>query len=192
MAWVVLGIYVYITPFLIILDIGCATERVATAPGDVIIGGIFPIHEGVDTGNESFEPHPLRCVRWDDSTINDIKSQCLILICCFYVFIYFSYYLFINKLIICVFIFLATILWMQLLKVLKKWQTYYEQWLALLPHSKKILGFVFRIRSFLCGICMFFLCPHGLPLGTPSSSHSPETHKLFSVFVFFLYWSALW
>lgn len=68
MAWVALGIYVYITPFLIILDIGCATERVtrvpvATAPGDVIIGGIFPIHEGVDKGNESFEPHPARCVR---------------------------------------------------------------------------------------------------------------------------------
>lgn len=68
MAWVALGIYVHITLFLITLEIGRATERgtrvpAATAPGDIIIGGIFPIHEGVDEVNKSFVLHPLPCIR---------------------------------------------------------------------------------------------------------------------------------
>lgn len=68
MAWVALGIYVHITLFLIILEVGRATEMgtrvpAATAPGDIIIGGIFPIHEDVDKENKSFEPHLQPCIR---------------------------------------------------------------------------------------------------------------------------------
>ncbi|KAM7382334.1 hypothetical protein PAMP_002071 [Pampus punctatissimus] len=37
----------------------------ATAPGDIIIGGIFPIHEDVDKQNNSFAPHLQPCVRFD-------------------------------------------------------------------------------------------------------------------------------
>lgn len=69
MAWVALLIYLHsITLFLIILEIGHATEkgtrvRGATAPGDIIIGGIFPIHEDVDKENSSFAPHLQPCIR---------------------------------------------------------------------------------------------------------------------------------
>lgn len=68
MAWVALIIYLHTILFLIILEIGHATEKdtrapVATAPGDIIIGGIFPIHEDVDKQNESFPPHLQPCVR---------------------------------------------------------------------------------------------------------------------------------
>uniref|UniRef100_A0A8D3CT21 G-protein coupled receptor family C group 6 member A n=1 Tax=Scophthalmus maximus TaxID=52904 RepID=A0A8D3CT21_SCOMX len=37
----------------------------ATAPGDIIIGGIFPIHEDVDKKN-SFAPQPQSCIRFDE------------------------------------------------------------------------------------------------------------------------------
>lgn len=36
---------------------------VASAPGDFIIGGLFPIHEDVNTQNRSLSPQPLRCIR---------------------------------------------------------------------------------------------------------------------------------
>ncbi|KAF7654348.1 hypothetical protein LDENG_00070910 [Lucifuga dentata] len=46
------------------------------------------------------------------------------------------------------------------------------QWLALLPHSKKVLGSIpGRGRAFLCGVCMSSLCPRGFPPGTTASSH---------------------
>uniref|UniRef100_A0A3Q3WIL9 G-protein coupled receptor family C group 6 member A n=1 Tax=Mola mola TaxID=94237 RepID=A0A3Q3WIL9_MOLML len=71
MAWATLGIYVHITLFFIILEGRHATERsitvpAATAPGDIIIGGIFPIHEDVDKNNKSFNPHPQACVRFQE------------------------------------------------------------------------------------------------------------------------------
>ncbi|XP_037639849.1 G-protein coupled receptor family C group 6 member A [Sebastes umbrosus] len=70
MAWLALVIYLHITLFLIILEIGHATEedtRVvgATAPGDIIIGGIFSIHGDVDKKNSSFAPHPQPCIRFE-------------------------------------------------------------------------------------------------------------------------------
>lgn len=68
MAWVSLLIYFHITFFLIILKIQEAVEedtRVlgATAPGDIIIAGIFPIHEDVDKKNNSFAPQQQPCIR---------------------------------------------------------------------------------------------------------------------------------
>lgn len=68
MAWVALVIYLHITLFLIILEKGQATEqgtrvRGATAAGDIIIGGIFPVHEDVDKNNNSFAPHVQQCIR---------------------------------------------------------------------------------------------------------------------------------
>ncbi|KAM6994305.1 G-protein coupled receptor family C group 6 member A [Tautogolabrus adspersus] len=56
--------------FLFILDVrhvsadGTKVER-ATAPGDFIIGGIFPLHEDVDRENATFEPHLLPCIRFE-------------------------------------------------------------------------------------------------------------------------------
>ncbi|XP_042346173.1 G-protein coupled receptor family C group 6 member A isoform X2 [Plectropomus leopardus] len=40
----------------------------ATAPGDIIIGGIFPVHEGVDKDkdNSSFAPHLQPCIRFEE------------------------------------------------------------------------------------------------------------------------------
>nr|XP_020511451.1 G-protein coupled receptor family C group 6 member A [Labrus bergylta] len=38
----------------------------ATAPGDFIIGGIFPLHEDVDRQNVTFEPHLLPCIRFKE------------------------------------------------------------------------------------------------------------------------------
>lgn len=72
MAWVALGLSFHITLFLTILKTGCATENDgimlgATAPGDFIIGGIFPIHEDVAKKYDSFAPQPQPCVRWDNS-----------------------------------------------------------------------------------------------------------------------------
>ncbi|XP_071393617.1 G-protein coupled receptor family C group 6 member A-like [Centroberyx affinis] len=37
----------------------------ATAPGDIIIGGIFPIHEAVEKKNNTYSPHPQQCVRFN-------------------------------------------------------------------------------------------------------------------------------
>ncbi|XP_011483296.1 G-protein coupled receptor family C group 6 member A [Oryzias latipes] len=39
---------------------------VASAPGDFIIGGLFPIHEDVNTQNRSLSPQPLRCIRFEE------------------------------------------------------------------------------------------------------------------------------
>ncbi|XP_034553986.1 G-protein coupled receptor family C group 6 member A [Notolabrus celidotus] len=55
---------------LLVLEIGCVSadgievER-ATASGDFIIGGIFPLHEDVDKENISFEPHLKPCIRFE-------------------------------------------------------------------------------------------------------------------------------
>ncbi|KAM7420076.1 hypothetical protein PAMA_014671 [Pampus argenteus] len=70
MAWVALLIYVHIILFHIIVETAHATEEDgrepgATAPGDIIIGGIFPIHEDVDKQNDSFAPHLQPCVKFD-------------------------------------------------------------------------------------------------------------------------------
>ena len=51
------------------------------------------------------------------------------------------------------------------------------QWLALSPHSKKVLGSNLGL-VFLWGVCMFSLCLCGLCLGTLASSHIPKTCKL--------------
>lgn len=67
MAMVGFIINVHITLFFLILEIGRSTDGTslpaATAPGDIIIGGIFPIHEDVDKKNKSFEPHIRPCIR---------------------------------------------------------------------------------------------------------------------------------
>ncbi len=72
------------------------------------------------------------------------------------------------------------------------WASMLAWWLALLPHSKKVLssnpsdfayqkedhGFDTRWgRTFLCGVCMFSMCLCEFPAGTPASSHSPKTCK---------------
>lgn len=61
-------VYLHITLFVLILELGCATDRgtempAATAPGDIIIAGIFPIHEDVAKENNSFEPYIQPCIR---------------------------------------------------------------------------------------------------------------------------------
>ncbi|KAM9425778.1 G-protein coupled receptor family C group 6 member A [Pholidichthys leucotaenia] len=38
-----------------------------TAPGDIIIGGIFPIHEDVDRNNSSFAPQAQPCIRFQET-----------------------------------------------------------------------------------------------------------------------------
>lgn len=53
---------VHITFLLVILEVSVSL-RAATAPGDLTIGGIFPIHEDVDKGNKSFKPHTQSCIR---------------------------------------------------------------------------------------------------------------------------------
>lgn len=64
---IVFVIYLNIALFFLVLELGCATGATelpaATAPGDIIIGGIFPIHEDVDKENNSFEPYIQPCVR---------------------------------------------------------------------------------------------------------------------------------
>lgn len=66
---IVFVIYLHITLFVLILELGCATDGgtempAATAPGDIIIGGIFPIHEDVDKENNSnFKPYIQPCIR---------------------------------------------------------------------------------------------------------------------------------
>lgn len=68
MAMIGFIINVDVTLFFFILQIGHGTEwtaslPAATAPGDIIIGGIFPIHEDVDKGNTSFKPQMRPCIR---------------------------------------------------------------------------------------------------------------------------------
>lgn len=67
MATVGFIINVHITLFFLILEIGRGTDGTslpaATAPGDIIIGGIFPIHEDVDKEIISFQPHIKPCIR---------------------------------------------------------------------------------------------------------------------------------
>lgn len=61
-------INVHIILFFLILELGWGTWRstslpTATAPGDIIIGGIFPIHEDVNKEIKSFEPNIRPCIR---------------------------------------------------------------------------------------------------------------------------------
>lgn len=56
-------INVHITFFFFILDVSCSGLPGATAPGDLIIGGMFPIHEDVDKTDKSFKPHTPTCIR---------------------------------------------------------------------------------------------------------------------------------
>ena len=51
------------------------------------------------------------------------------------------------------------------------------QWLALLPHSKKLLWQI-RLRIFLWIVCMFSLCLRGFSPGTTVSSHIRKTCKV--------------
>ena len=39
-------------------------------------------------------------------------------------------------------------------------------------------GFDSRVRTFLCGVCMFSLRLRGFSSGSPGSSHSPKTRNL--------------
>ncbi|XP_067458642.1 G-protein coupled receptor family C group 6 member A [Thunnus thynnus] len=80
MAWVARRIYLHVIVFLIILEIGHATEKDirapgATAPGDIIIGGIFPIHEDVEKQNNSFAPHLQPCVRFDEKGLTSALAM---------------------------------------------------------------------------------------------------------------------
>ncbi|KAM9353828.1 G-protein coupled receptor family C group 6 member A [Symphorus nematophorus] len=70
MSRVHLVISLHITLFLFILEIGHATEKStrvpeASAPGDIIIGGVFPMHEDVQKDNKSFAPRIQPCIRFD-------------------------------------------------------------------------------------------------------------------------------
>ncbi|KAG8009726.1 G-protein coupled receptor family C group 6 member A [Nibea albiflora] len=65
------ALVVYLNLCLIILETGHATVKgtrasEATAPGDIIIGGIFPIHEDVAKENNSYAPHIQPCIRLDN------------------------------------------------------------------------------------------------------------------------------
>lgn len=60
-------IYLFIIVCLIFPEIGHATENTraagATAPGDVLIGGLLPVHQGVEEEENSFTPQLHSCVR---------------------------------------------------------------------------------------------------------------------------------
>uniref|UniRef100_UPI0037E725CD G-protein coupled receptor family C group 6 member A n=1 Tax=Semicossyphus pulcher TaxID=241346 RepID=UPI0037E725CD len=70
MACACLVIRLLVTLVLLSLEVGPAAadgtrvER-ATAPGDFIIGGLFPLHEDVDRENSSFAPHLQPCIRFE-------------------------------------------------------------------------------------------------------------------------------
>ncbi|XP_053287760.1 G-protein coupled receptor family C group 6 member A [Pleuronectes platessa] len=71
MAWVALVIYFHITVFLIIMDTGHAAEHYtrmmeATAAGDIVIAGFFPIHEDVEEKYNSFTLQPQPCIRFSE------------------------------------------------------------------------------------------------------------------------------
>ncbi|KAM6893379.1 G-protein coupled receptor family C group 6 member A [Xenentodon cancila] len=48
------------------VETGCLDDSApaVTAPGDLIIAGLFPIHEDVDRSKMSWAPHPLPCIRF--------------------------------------------------------------------------------------------------------------------------------
>ncbi|XP_068425904.1 G-protein coupled receptor family C group 6 member A [Clinocottus analis] len=67
-------IYLHITLNLIILETGHGYQKDirilgATAPGDIIIGGIFPIHEDVVKENNSFAPQLQPCIRLEERNL---------------------------------------------------------------------------------------------------------------------------
>lgn len=49
-------------------------------------------------------------------------------------------------------------------------------WLALMPHSKKVLSSNRLAENFLCRVCMFSMRLHCPSLGTQHSSHHPEMY----------------
>ncbi|XP_077577583.1 G-protein coupled receptor family C group 6 member A [Stigmatopora nigra] len=59
------GLYFYVILFYSILGKGASEndtkEQGVTASGDIIIGGLFPIHLGVEKNDSSFAPQPHRC-----------------------------------------------------------------------------------------------------------------------------------
>ncbi|XP_049901731.1 G-protein coupled receptor family C group 6 member A [Epinephelus moara] len=80
MAWVAPLIYLHITLFLFILEMGHGTEEDSrmlgvTAPGDIIIGGIFPVHEDVDKMNNSFAPHLQPCIRFVERSLVKVLAM---------------------------------------------------------------------------------------------------------------------
>lgn len=62
-------LYLHVVICFIVLEVGgCAPMEDtklagAAAPGDIIIAGIFSIHEAVDQKNYIFSPHLPQCVR---------------------------------------------------------------------------------------------------------------------------------
>merc|ERR1712168_1587011 len=59
------------------------------------------------------------------------------------------------------------------------WASTVAQWLALQPHSKKVLGSIpswGKAWAFLCGVCMFSPCLRGFPPGTPVSPTSKNMY----------------
>ncbi|XP_068591225.1 G-protein coupled receptor family C group 6 member A [Cebidichthys violaceus] len=64
----------HITLNLLLLQTGHAAEEDAgllgaTAPGDILIGGIFSIHEDVDRENSSFAPQQQPCIRFEERSL---------------------------------------------------------------------------------------------------------------------------
>ncbi|XP_041649880.1 G-protein coupled receptor family C group 6 member A [Cheilinus undulatus] len=80
MAWDALLTHLLISLVLCLLHVGRVSphgtqvER-ATAPGDFIIGGIFPLHEDVDKENMSFEPHLQPCTRFEERRLVKILGM---------------------------------------------------------------------------------------------------------------------
>uniref|UniRef100_A0A4W5QSE5 G-protein coupled receptor family C group 6 member A n=1 Tax=Hucho hucho TaxID=62062 RepID=A0A4W5QSE5_9TELE len=65
-----MGDVLHLLVILSLLETGNAKVRdfkaaVATAPGDIIIGGLFPIHEGVEESQNLSAPHASQCVRFN-------------------------------------------------------------------------------------------------------------------------------
>ncbi|KAM9852469.1 G-protein coupled receptor family C group 6 member A [Aulostomus maculatus] len=72
---------VFIAVVFIFSAVGNASEQISvppgcTAAGDIIIGGLFPIHQAVDEEEESFAPHLHSCVRLQVNSL----SRCLAMI----------------------------------------------------------------------------------------------------------------
>ncbi|XP_047453756.1 G-protein coupled receptor family C group 6 member A [Mugil cephalus] len=74
-------IFLHITLFIVSPDTGKAAEGVAsvqraTAPGDFIIGGMFPIHDDVERRGNSLRPTILPCIRFNEEAL--VKSLAMI------------------------------------------------------------------------------------------------------------------
>ncbi|KAK2910715.1 hypothetical protein Q8A73_008430 [Channa argus] len=81
MAWVSVAICYHITLFFIVLKPGQGIDKDTSVPevvasGDIIIGGIFSIHEDVAQKNNSFAPQQQPCIRLDVRAL--VKSLAMI------------------------------------------------------------------------------------------------------------------